>query len=87
VDPLRRGWEFLSNGSAFRVRRVVPPLVLSPVDEADGLSTNDAAQFALAAIQNLALIGDALGRRPAGRSAVHHIFGDRGTSGRHARCT
>ena len=32
--------------------------VLAPVDEAPGVSTNDAAQWALAAIENLALIGD-----------------------------
>ncbi|WP_442907754.1 exo-rhamnogalacturonan lyase family protein [Kineococcus sp. G2] len=31
------------------------------MDEARTLSTNDAAQFSLAAIQNLALVGDALG--------------------------
>ncbi|MFC7404334.1 Tat pathway signal sequence domain protein [Georgenia alba] len=42
------------------VTRVDGPEVLEPVDEAPYLSTNDAAQFGLAAIQNLALIGDAL---------------------------
>jgi hypothetical protein len=35
--------------------------VLNPVDETPRLSTNDAAQWSLAAMQNLALIGDALG--------------------------
>jgi len=40
-------------------RRVEGPDVLHPVDEAR-VSTNDASQWSLAAIQNLALIGDAL---------------------------
>jgi hypothetical protein len=34
--------------------------VLRPVDEAPYVSTNDAAQYGLAAIQNLALIADSL---------------------------
>lgn len=38
-------------------RRVQPPAVLRPVDEAPWISTNDAAQWGLAAIQNLALLG------------------------------
>jgi hypothetical protein len=58
------GGEFASNGRSFRSRRVEPPGVLHPVDEAEGLSTNDAAQFALAVIQNLALIPDGLDNRP-----------------------
>jgi hypothetical protein len=41
-----------------RTRRVQGPAVLNPVDEAPWVSTNDAAQWSLAAIQNLALIGD-----------------------------
>ncbi len=36
------------------------PAVLNPVDEAAWVSTNDAAQWGLAAIQNLALIGEQL---------------------------
>jgi hypothetical protein len=40
--------------------RVDGPTVLTPVDEAPFVSTNDAAQYALAAIQNLALIADHL---------------------------
>ncbi|TDE89278.1 Tat pathway signal sequence domain protein [Occultella glacieicola] len=40
--------------------RVDGPGVLEPVDEAPFVSTNDASQFGLAAIQNLALIGDYL---------------------------
>jgi hypothetical protein len=54
------GGEFASNGRSFRTRRIEPPHVLHPVDEAEGLSTNDAAQFALAVIQNLALVPGAL---------------------------
>jgi hypothetical protein len=34
--------------------------VLNPIDEATWVSTNDAAQWGLAAIQNLALIGNTL---------------------------
>jgi hypothetical protein len=40
-------------------RRITPPHVLAPVDELP-ISTNDAAQSSLAAIQNLALIGHRL---------------------------
>jgi len=36
------------------------PAVLNPVDEAAWVSTNDAAQWALAAMQNLALVPDAM---------------------------
>ena len=54
------GGEFSTDRRSFRPRRVEPPHVLHPVDEAEGLSTNDAAQFALAVIQNLALIPEAL---------------------------
>lgn len=39
---------------------VTGPTVLNPIDEASWLSTNDAAQWGLAAIQNLALIGNKL---------------------------
>jgi hypothetical protein len=35
--------------------------VLKPVDEMIGVSTNGSAQWSLAAIHNLALIGNALG--------------------------
>jgi hypothetical protein len=40
--------------------RVEGPTVLNPIDEAAWVSTNDASQWSLAAIQNLALVGDAL---------------------------
>lgn len=39
------------------------PEVLSPVREAPFVSTNDAAQYGLAAIHNLALIGEHLAER------------------------
>ncbi len=54
-----RGGEFMGD-DAFTAVRISPPEVLSPVDEARTLSTNDAAQCGLATIQNLALIGDRL---------------------------
>lgn len=41
--------------------RIEGPAVLHAVDEAPGVSTNDTAQWCLAAMHNLALIGDALG--------------------------
>jgi hypothetical protein len=43
-----------------RTVRVAGPRVLNPVDEAPWVSTNDTAQWALAAIQNLALVGEHL---------------------------
>ncbi|UZJ44960.1 Tat pathway signal sequence domain protein [Marinimicrobium sp. C6131] len=42
------------------ILEVKPPQVLNPVVEAPWLSTNDASQWGLAAIQNLALIADEL---------------------------
>jgi hypothetical protein len=42
--------------------RVAGPDVLNPVDEVPWVSTNETAQWGLAAIQNLALIGAALPR-------------------------
>ncbi|MDP5030465.1 hypothetical protein [Paraglaciecola sp.] len=41
-------------------QHIAGPQVLNPIDEAPWLSTNDAAQWGLAAIQNLALIGESL---------------------------
>ncbi|WP_336208902.1 exo-rhamnogalacturonan lyase family protein [Nonomuraea sp. LPB2021202275-12-8] len=46
----------------WRLTAVEGPHVLAPVLEAPYVSTNDAAQYALAAIQNLALIGEHLPR-------------------------
>ncbi|MFI6513360.1 Tat pathway signal sequence domain protein [Streptosporangium sp. NPDC050855] len=61
-----RAWKEFDTGHAgypkthdFRSVRVEGPKVLKPVDEA-GLSTNASAQYGLAAIQCLALIGDRL---------------------------
>ncbi|MCY1244567.1 hypothetical protein D9M72_576530 [compost metagenome] len=56
-DSFAEGGENLNHGEAFTLRTIEPPYVLSPVDEALTVSTNDAAQFGLAVIQNLALIG------------------------------
>lgn len=61
----RRAWrEFLDDRRFGRqpigVRRVQGPDVLRPVDEAAWISTNDAAQWSLAAMQNLALIAEHL---------------------------
>ena len=51
------GGEHLNHQSAFTLRKIEPPHVLLPVDEAPTVSTNDTAQFGLAVIQNLALVG------------------------------
>ncbi len=65
-DPLlaRRAWtEFASAARPyppFKAVRVAGAAVLNPVDEVPWVTTNDTAQWGLAAIQNLALIGDAL---------------------------
>jgi hypothetical protein len=66
-DPLlaRRAWrEFAGEDEprTFRTVRVAGPDALNPVDEVPWASTNETAQWGLAAIQNLALIGDALPR-------------------------
>jgi hypothetical protein len=62
VALARRAWEeFLGEGArtthVSAIRSISGPDVLNPVDEVAGISTNDTAQWALAAIQNLALIG------------------------------
>lgn len=59
--------EWLVHRRDFTLRRIEAPHVLNPVDEAPSVSTNDAAQYGLAAIQNLALIGHLLPERAAGR--------------------
>jgi hypothetical protein len=65
-DPqlARRAWqEFFSGeaglgmGASARHRKLAGPDVLKPVDESPSVSTNAAAQWGLAAIQNLALVG------------------------------
>jgi hypothetical protein len=61
-----RAWKdyFRSDGLgekvAFTSQHVEGSGVVHPVDEASWLSTNDFAQFGLASIQNLALVGDSL---------------------------
>lgn len=59
------GGENLNHAEAFTLKTIKPPYVLQPVDEAPTVSTNDTAQFGLAAIQNLALIGGHLPADPA----------------------
>ncbi|MYM82497.1 Tat pathway signal sequence domain protein [Duganella sp. FT50W] len=58
----RRAWsEFFDQPlKPLRTLDLHGPTVLNPVQEAEGVSTNDTAQWGLAAIQNLALIGDYL---------------------------
>lgn len=55
----QRAWDefFREANHVPELQRVEGPLVLNPVDEAAWVSTNDSAQWGLAAIQNLALIG------------------------------
>ncbi len=60
AELARRAWrEFFTDRRRGRLgtQRISGPAVLYPVDEAPWISTNDAAQWSLAAIQNLALIG------------------------------
>ncbi|CAN7467036.1 Tat pathway signal sequence domain protein [Massilia sp. LjRoot122] len=65
-DPAlaRRAWQEFTGGKrpypAFAPKRVAGAAVLNPVNEVPWVTTNDTAQWGLAAIQNLALIGDAL---------------------------
>jgi hypothetical protein len=60
----QRAWrEFIGNGAALRgpaARRIGGVDTLRPLVEQPNASTNSAAQWGLAAIQNLALIGDSL---------------------------
>ncbi|GAA4812603.1 hypothetical protein GCM10023220_49870 [Streptomyces ziwulingensis] len=56
-QELRTGHAGYPEGHSFTPRRVVAPAVLNPVDEAS-LSANASAQFGLAAIQCLALVGE-----------------------------
>jgi hypothetical protein len=64
VSLARRAWtefaaggELLGNDLAFKGHAVDPPFVLQPITDAYTISTNDGAQFGLAAIQLLALVG------------------------------
>ncbi|NCT84170.1 MAG: Tat pathway signal sequence domain protein [Comamonadaceae bacterium] len=61
----QRAWkEFLGDrrfgAQPLKTTRIAGPQVLNPVEEAAWISTNDAAQWGLAAIQNLALVGEHL---------------------------
>ncbi|MBB6052748.1 Tat pathway signal sequence domain protein [Armatimonas rosea] len=62
-----RAWqEFFSGAAGYGVHtelaftKITGPAVLNPVEEGFGLSTNASSQWGLAAIQNLALIGEFL---------------------------
>jgi hypothetical protein len=58
-----RAWEEFARNwlpPVLNFTHIEGPAVLNPVDEAAWVSTNDAAQWGLAAMQNLALIGDQL---------------------------
>lgn len=57
--------EWLVHRRDFTLERIEPPVVVRPVDEARTVSTNDASQYGLAAIQNLALIGRFLDEPPS----------------------
>ena len=73
----RRAWDSFFSGTdrlnsnpvqrqqEWEVQSVTGPGVLRPVTEAPWVSTNDAAQFGLAVIENLALIPASLPARPA----------------------
>ncbi len=54
----RRAWTQLAARRPPATRRVQGPEVLNPIDEAPGVSTNNAAQNSLNAIQVLAMCGD-----------------------------
>ena len=61
----QRAWREFAQGAGgprvrgrFETRRVVGPAVLRPVEEGPFVSTNGTAQWGLAAMQCLALIGD-----------------------------
>lgn len=65
----QRAWaEFLGAGDSSSdrlnppVRRIEGAAVLKPIDEIPERSTNDAAQWGLAATQNIAMIGNVIGR-------------------------
>ncbi|MEO6359004.1 MAG: Tat pathway signal sequence domain protein [Sphingomicrobium sp.] len=70
-DPAlaQRAWkEFLGAGDSSTdrlnppIRRVAGAAVLKPIDEIPERSTNDAAQWGLSAMQNIAMIGSVIGR-------------------------
>ncbi|MBD8530014.1 MULTISPECIES: Tat pathway signal sequence domain protein [unclassified Massilia] len=67
-DPAlaQRAWKEFTGGARpyppLTPKRVGGTAVLNPVNEVPWVTTNDSAQWGLAAIQNLALVGDALPR-------------------------
>jgi hypothetical protein len=65
-DLAQRAWQEFMHGAGgkqsqgwFETKRITGPAVLRPVDEAALVSSNGAAQWGLAAIECLALVGDA----------------------------
>jgi hypothetical protein len=50
----------MARRAKLETKRIEGPAVLNPVDEAAWVSTNATAQWGLAAIQNLALVPEAL---------------------------
>jgi hypothetical protein len=59
-DEFNRGGGGQENKGRFAAKRIGGAAVLRPVDEAAFVSTNGTAQWGLAAIECLALVGDAL---------------------------
>lgn len=57
----RDGSDGLTDDDPWVTAKVNGSAVLIPVEEATWISTNAVAQYGLAAIQDLALVGDALG--------------------------
>ncbi|MFJ5956804.1 Tat pathway signal sequence domain protein [Paenarthrobacter sp. NPDC092416] len=78
-ESFAEGGENLNHSEAFTLKKILPPYVLQPVDEAPTVSTNDTAQFGLAVIQNLALIGGEL--PPNGGPGVVSPVGSVGSVG------
>jgi hypothetical protein len=62
AELAKRAWQefYRDQQHAPTTTRIEGPYVLNPIDEAAWVSTNDASQWGLAAIQNLALVGGAL---------------------------
>jgi len=62
LNPPGPGGRAARNRPRNETRHIESPAVLRPVDEAFGVSTNDTAQWSLAAMQCLALVGDQMPR-------------------------
>lgn len=67
-----RAWSEFYTGFGVRTelttRRIEGPEVLNPVEEGFGLNTNSVSQWSLAAIQNLAMVGEHLPAQPPVRT-------------------